>query len=67
MSTADEQDWRRTVRSPIETRQEEESGREDPTDPDEMGTAKKTTTVRGRNEPQSVRRSAKTMPRRMPA
>ena len=67
MSTAKEQGRRRTTMSPAQARREEESGREDPTDPDEVGTAKNTTTVRGKNEPQSVRRSAKTMPRRMPA
>ena len=32
-------------------------GREDPAESDEVGTAKKTTTVRGNDEPQSVRHS----------
>jgi hypothetical protein len=67
MSTAKEQDRRRTTMSPAEAPRQEESWREDPTDPDEVGTAKNTTTVRGKNEPQSVRRSAKAMPRRTPA
>jgi hypothetical protein len=58
MSTADEEKKKRTVTVPAEQRRKEETGREDPTEPDEVGSAKETTTVRGKNEPQSVRRSA---------
>jgi hypothetical protein len=57
MSTADKQNKKRTVtgQAMAEKRRQEETGREDPAGPDEVGSAKKTTTVRGRNEPQSVR------------
>jgi hypothetical protein len=58
MSTADEEKKKRTVTVPAEQRRKEETGREDPTEPDEVGSAKETTTVRGKNEPQSVRHSA---------
>jgi hypothetical protein len=58
MSTADEQNEKSTVTTPAEQRRKEETGREDPTEPDEVGSAKETTTVRGKNEPQSVRHSA---------
>jgi hypothetical protein len=58
MSTIDDQNKKKTVTTPAETRRQEETGREDPTEPDEVGSAKETTTVRGKNEPQSVRRSA---------
>jgi hypothetical protein len=58
MSTQDDQNKKRTMIAPAETRRLEETGREDPTEPDEVGSAKETTTVRGKNEPQSVRRSA---------
>ncbi len=58
MSTKDDQNKKKTVTTPAETRRQEETGREDPTDPDEVGGAKETTTVRGKNEPQNVRRSA---------
>jgi hypothetical protein len=58
MSTQDDQNRKRTVTTPAATRRQEETGREDPTEPDEVGSAKKTTTVRGKNEPQAVRRSA---------
>jgi hypothetical protein len=58
MSTVDDQNKKRTVTTPAETRKEEEMGREDPTKPDEVVSAKETTTVRGRHEPQAVRRSA---------
>ncbi len=58
MSTTDDQNQKRTVTTPAETRRQEETGREDPTDADEVGNAKETTTVRGKNESQSVRRSA---------
>ncbi len=58
MSTQDEQDKETTVTTPSEQRRKEETGREDPTEPDEVGSAKETTTVRGKNQPQSVRRSA---------
>jgi hypothetical protein len=58
MSTADEEKKNRTVTVPAEQRRKEETGREDPTEPDEVGSAKETTTVRGKNEPQSVRHSA---------
>jgi hypothetical protein len=57
MSTADEQNKKRTVtgQATAEKRRQEDTGREGPTQPNEVGSAKKTTTVRGRNEPQSVR------------
>jgi hypothetical protein len=55
MSTADDQNKKKTVTTPAETRRQEETGREDPTDPNEVGNAKETTTVRGKHEPQSVR------------
>jgi hypothetical protein len=58
MSTKDEQDKKTTVTTPSEQQRKEETGREDPTEPDEVGSAKETTTVRGKNQPQSVRRSA---------
>jgi hypothetical protein len=59
MSTKDEQAKKTTtVTKPAEKQRQEESGREDPVEPDEVGSAKETTTVRGRNESQSVRRSA---------
>jgi hypothetical protein len=58
MSTADEQNKGRAVTTPAEQRRKEETGREDTTEPDEMGSAKETTTVRGKDKPQSVRRSA---------
>jgi hypothetical protein len=58
MSTQDDLNKKRTVKVPAETRRQEETGREDPTEPDEVGSAKETTTVRGNNEPQSVRRPA---------
>jgi hypothetical protein len=58
MSKKDEQNKKTTVATPSEQRRKEETGREDPTEPDEVGSAKETTTVRGKNEPQSVRRSA---------
>lgn len=59
MSTKDEQDKKRmTVEKPAEKQRQEDTGREDPTEPNEVGNAKETTTVRGRHEPQSVRRSA---------
>jgi hypothetical protein len=54
----DDQNKKPTVTVPEETRKEEEMGREDPTKPDEVVSAKETTTVRGRHEPQAVRRSA---------
>jgi hypothetical protein len=55
----DEQDKKTTtVTKPAEKQRQEETGREDPTEPNEVGSAKETTTVRGRHEPQSVRRSA---------
>ena len=57
MSTADEQNKKRTVTTPAETRRQEETGREDPADPKDVGSAKETTTVRGKNEPQAVRHS----------
>jgi hypothetical protein len=58
MSTKDDQNKKTTVRAPAATRRQEETDREYPTEPDEVGSAKETTTVRGKNEPQSVRRSA---------
>ncbi len=59
MSTKDEQNKKTTtVTKPAEKQRQEETEREDPTEPDEVGNAKETTTVRGRNERQSVRRSA---------
>jgi hypothetical protein len=58
MSTKDDQDKKRAVTTPAETRRQEETGREDSTEPDEVGSAKETTTVRGKNQPQSVRHSA---------
>ena len=58
MSTMDDQNKKKTVTTPAETRRQEETGREDPMEPDEVGSAKETTTVRGKNEPQNVRRSA---------
>ena len=58
MSTADEQNKGRAVTTPTEQRRKEETGREVSKEPDEMGSAKETTTVRGKDEPQSVRRSA---------
>jgi hypothetical protein len=59
MSTKDEENKKtKTVTTPAEKQRQEETGREDPAEPDEVGSAKETTTVRGRNEPQSVRRSA---------
>jgi hypothetical protein len=58
MSTQDEQNKKTTVTTPSEQRRQEETGREDPAEPDEVGSAKETTTVRGKNESQSVRRSA---------
>jgi hypothetical protein len=59
MSTKDDQNKKTTtVTTPAEKQRQEETGREDPTKPEEVGSAKETTTVRGRNEPQSVRRSA---------
>lgn len=58
MSTVDDQNKKRTVTTPSETRRQEETGREDPTEPDEVGSAKETSTARGKHEPQSVRRSA---------
>jgi hypothetical protein len=54
MSRADEQNKETTVRTPAEQRKEE-TDREDRTEPDEMGSAKETTTVRGKDQPQSVR------------
>ena len=45
------------VTVPAEKQRQEESGREDPAEPDEVGTAKETTTVRGHGESQSVRHS----------
>jgi hypothetical protein len=57
MSTTDDQNKKSMVTTPAEQRQQE-TGREDPTEPDEVGSAKETTTVRGKHEPQSVRRSA---------
>jgi hypothetical protein len=57
MSTKDDQNKKTTVTT-AETRRQEVTGREDPPEPDEVGSAKETTTVRGKNEPQSVRRSA---------
>jgi hypothetical protein len=58
MSTKDDQNKKNTVTTPAETRRQEETGREDPTEPEEVGGAKETTTVRGKNEPQNVRHSA---------
>ena len=58
MSTKDDQNTKRTVITPAETRRREETGREDPTEPEEVGNAKEISTVRGKHEPQSVRRSA---------
>jgi hypothetical protein len=58
MSTKDKQNKKRTVSTPAEKQRKDETGREDPTEPDEVGGAKETATVRGKNEPQSVRRSA---------
>lgn len=58
MSTVDDQNKKRTVTTPAETRRQEETGREDPTEPDEVGSAKETSTVRGKDKPQSVRRLA---------
>lgn len=46
-----------TVKTPAEKQRQEETGCEDPTEPDEVGTAKETTTVRGHDEPQAVRHS----------
>jgi hypothetical protein len=57
MSTTDDQN-KSMVTTAAEQRRQEETGREDPTEPDEVGSAKETTTVRGKHEPQSVRRSA---------
>jgi hypothetical protein len=57
MSRADEQDKKETVKAPAEQRRKEETGHEDPTEPDEVGSAKETTTVRGKDEPQAVRHS----------
>jgi hypothetical protein len=45
------------VRVPAETQRQQDSGHEDPTEPDDVGTAKETTTVRGHGESQSVRHS----------
>jgi hypothetical protein len=45
------------VKTPAEKQRQEETGREDPAEPDEEGTAKETTTVRGHDEPQGVRHS----------
>jgi len=47
----------KTVRTAAEKQRQEETGREDATEPDEVGTAKETTTVRGHDEPQAVRHS----------
>jgi hypothetical protein len=47
----------KTVKTPAEQQRQEDTGREDPTEPDEVGTAKETTTVRGHDEPQAVRQS----------
>jgi hypothetical protein len=58
MSAKDDQNTKRTVITPAETRRQEETGREDPTEPEEVGNAKETSTVRGKDESQSVRRSA---------
>lgn len=58
MSTTDDQNKKNMVTTTAEQRRQEETGREDPTEPDEVGSAKETTTVRGKHEPQSVRRSA---------
>jgi hypothetical protein len=57
MSTADEQNKKNAVKTPAEQQRKEETGHEDPTEPDEVGSAKETTTVRGKNQPQSVRHS----------
>jgi hypothetical protein len=57
MSRADEQNTGRTVRTPAKQRNEE-TDREERTEPDKLGSAKETTTVRGKDEPQSVRHSA---------
>lgn len=59
MSTQDDQNKKTTtVTRPAEKQRQEETGREDPTEPKDVGSAKETTTVRGKNESQSVRRSA---------
>ncbi len=58
MSTKEDQNKKRTVITPAETRRQEETGREDPTQPEDAGNAKETSTVRGKHQPQSVRRSA---------
>jgi hypothetical protein len=47
----------KTVKTPAEKQRQEETGREDPAEPDDVGTAKETTTVRGHDEPQAVRHS----------
>ncbi len=48
---------RQNVTVSAEKQRQEDSGREDPVEPDEVGTAKETTTVRGHGESQSVRHS----------
>jgi hypothetical protein len=45
------------VSIPAEKQRQQDSGREDPVEPNEVGTAKETTTVRGHGESQSVRHS----------
>ena len=46
----------KTVRTAAEKQRQEETGREDAAELDEVGTAKETT-VRGHDEPQAVRHS----------
>jgi hypothetical protein len=58
MSTKGEQNKGRPVTTPREQRLIDKRCREDAPEPGEMSSAKETTTVRGKDEPQSVRRSA---------
>ncbi len=53
----DGDDQIKAVKTPAEKQRQEETGREDPSDPEEIGSAKETATVRGHDEPQSVRHS----------
>jgi hypothetical protein len=45
------------VNTPAEKQRQEDTGHEDATEPDDVGTAKETTTVRGHDDPQAVRHS----------
>jgi hypothetical protein len=49
----------KTVEVPAERQRQEETGREDPSEPADVGSAKETTTVRGTDTPQAVRGSVR--------